>query len=174
MNDVADAFGVKLRAIGDWINRGMPRIQLPGDRNFEYDLEEIYEWRVAYINAKSVASTSTNPEIQSLVPRMGKFGAMVEEFKLQKADIISAHQLEAISNIKRIRKLRISDATDEEILGWTVAEFKGVMHEEMLQFAIGYDKETLERNKEVDGAHKILDLITKVKSWQDGQETDNG
>jgi hypothetical protein len=168
MREVADAFDIKERSIAEWKTKGMPFIRLSGDRNFEYDLEEIYNWRVAYLDAMAVTNNGKklNPVVQAAIPHMGELGAKVEEFKLKKADILSANQMQALANVSRIRKLRIEDATDEDILAWTVAEFKGVMHEEVLQFAIGFDKEEIERNKVVDGAHKILDLITKVKSWQ--------
>jgi hypothetical protein len=176
MREVADAFGVEQRAIAQWKAKGMPCTQMSGDRNFWYDLDEIYDWRVAYLDALTVTDKGKRiaPAISEAMPHMGELGAKVEEFKITKADVMSAGQMEALANVNRIRKLRISDATDEQILAWTVTEFKGVMHEEMLQFAIGFDKEALERSKGVDNVSKILGVIKQLKDM-DGQGTgDNG
>lgn len=163
--ELAAEVGVNVRNIFLWINRDMPRKRV-GDRKYEYDVEEIIEWRG---KLEAVEESKKLPVIPVDPTNALKMKAKIEEFKVNKADILAAAQMSSLDLQNRVKKLKLADLDDEDIKKLTNAEATRWFQILGVDFAIKYDKEALERNKGVDNVNKILDVIYKLKEL-DGQK----
>jgi len=164
--EVADAFGVQPSAVSKWVKLGMPTLELGGER--WYDLDDIYEWKLARDSALIATGNHREeaPLIADAMPRMGELQDKVDEFKLKRADILAAAQMESLSLQQKIKKLKLADLSDEQLMKMTNSEASRWFQLLGVDFAIKYDKEALERSKGVDNVSKVLDVIAKIKQME--------
>jgi len=166
--EVAAAFGVQPPAVSKWVNEGMPVVDLGGTR--WYDLDDIYEWKVARESALIATNNGQRlaPAVVDAMPVMGELKARVEEFKVNRGDILAAEQMSSLDIQRRIKKLKLADLSDEQLMKLTNTEAARWFQLLGVDFAIKFDKESLERNKGVDNISKILGIINQLKEV-DGQ-----
>ena len=171
--EVAAAFGVGPSAVSKWVKEGMPVVDLGGKR--WYDLDDVYEWKVARESALVVTKGGNrplSPEVLDAMPHMGELKLKVNEFKVNRADILASEQMSSLDLQRKIKKLKLADLSDEQLMGLTNSEAARWFQLLGVDFAIKYDKETLERNKGVDNISKILGIINQLKEV-DGQSPSN-
>ena len=176
MREVADAFEVKTDAVQRWKREGMPAKKV-ANRKFWYNLDDIYEWKLARDNALVATGNGSrplNPVVLDAMPRVGELQRNIEDFKLKKADILASEQMSSLDLQHRIKKLKLANLDDEQLMKLTNSEAARWFQLLGVDFAIKYDKEQLERNKGVDNVNKILDVITKIKELDGREGSDSG
>jgi hypothetical protein len=165
---VSRAFNTTDRVVAGWAARGMPRHEA-GVNRFFYDLDEIYDWKLKRDSGMQAKRMKLDPSKVPEAPDVGDLKAKVERFRVNRADVFAANQMENLHQQSRLRAVRLANRTDEELLAMSekdaVAWFRGLG----VDGAIKYDKEELERSKGVDDVHKVLDAILKAKEILGGQ-----
>ena len=172
MREIAEVFGVEMRQVQRWVKKGMPRHEIGGRRNYYYDMDEVFDW-VSYQESKRVVSAGRDERETALIlstksPEMVALKDRVEDYKINRADVFAAEQMESLRIQQRIRKLKLADLSDEQLAAMADREALGWFKALGLDMAVKYDKEQLERNKGVDNINKILDVIGKAKAYLGG------
>jgi len=175
MREVAEAFGVIQRTVAQWKTKGMPCVKMK-NKSYEYDLDDIYKWKLSQSRTvdEVIRAVPLEPILESNITHIGEFKEKIEEFKLKKADILSSEQMSSLDLQKRIKKLKLANLDDEQLMKLTNSEAARWFQLLGVDFAIKYDKEQLERNKGVDNVNKILDIIGKIKGIDGREAGDSG
>ena len=170
VKEVAAAFDVGRDAVLKWKRQGMPFQKVGEGRRCWYDLDKIFDWRVARegaIEAKK-ARLDVDVVLAANMPKMGELKAAIEEFKVNRGDVLAAEQMQNLDLQARIRKTKLGDISDEDLEKWTQGEARAWFKVLGVDFAIKFDKERLERSESVDNVNKVLDMIGKIKELERG------
>ena len=153
---------MSIKAVQDWAKAGMPRTKI-GTKKYTYDLDEVFEWKALRDNNRAGAEGVLSPKELTSLGALGNLKARIEHYRINRADIFAAKQIENFEQQNRLRAIRLKDKSDDELREMqekdAIAWFKGLG----VDSAIMYDKEELERSKGVDDVHKVLDAILKAK-----------
>ena len=164
---VAEAFDTRRRSIFYWIKDGMPREQL-SNRKYRYDLDAIMAWKLERDNGRDGAGELVDPKDYRNDVVVGEFKDKVEGYRIKRGDIFAAKQLESLEQQHRIRRLKLSELSDDDIRKMDEKQAMAWFSKLGMDVAIFYDKEELERSKGVDDVNKVLDAIMKIKEIQRG------